>query len=181
MIHLFHSEKVALYPVFHSLQLVCRAKLFSTCALIHFFSRDPCWPMPSFFVTAAPQAPLFLSSMTPFSTQKPLSRIAALPVLSTFLHSRRSKLTAVPRFSCSGFCASFGQSFPSASSFLCILSLTAQQIARRSLPNGCGFLGTNVHLGQDQRLNHMLMLSSKQLTHEGVKFSCARSFNSSMS
>jgi hypothetical protein len=39
------------------------------------------------------------------------------------------------------------------------------------LPNGCGFLGTNIHPGHVQQLFQRDIDSSRQETQEGVKIS----------
>ena len=49
-----------------------------------------------------------------------------------------------------------------------------------SLPNGHGFLGTNIHPGQLYLFVHGLMDSSKQLTQLGVNCSVILAFHASM-
>ena len=73
-----------------------------------------------------------------------------------------------------------GESFPSTSSICQRIADNEQHTVWYSLPNGHGFLGTNIHRGQLYLFVHVLMDSSKQLTQLGVYCSVILAFHVSM-
>jgi hypothetical protein len=62
-----------------------------------------------------------------------------------------------------------GRFLPSTSSMAYIMPLKPQQREWYSLPIGWGFLGTNIHPGHVHWLVQTDILSSRQLTHPGLK------------
>ena len=116
-----------------------------------------------------PKTPFFLSSISPSKIQKPESKMTTFPVLKSRLQRRIIKPIVFPLSWCIGFGSSFGLSFPSTISSAKRMPLSPLHIVWYSFPNGWGFLGQNTQPGLDYLLYQILMLSSRQLTQEGVK------------
>ena len=128
-----------------------------------------------------PKNPFFLSSIIPSTTQKPKSKMTTFPVLKSSLQRRIIKPIVLPLSWCIGFGSSFGLSFPSTISSAKRMPLSPQHIVWYSFPNGWGFLGQNTHPGHAYLLYQILMLSSRQLTQEGVKICSMLLLNSARS
>ena len=132
-------------------------------------------------MSADAYTPLFFNSTISFKTQKPLSNttMEPLPKMGSKIHN--NKPTVFPRLLCFGFGCSpaRGASFPSTSSIPHIIPDMEQQTEWYSLPNRCGFLGTNIHPGHVYLFVHGLMLSFRHETHDGVNCSTIFLFHSS--
>ena len=132
-------------------------------------------------MSADAYTPLFFNYTMPFKTQKPLlnTTMEPLPKMGSRIHN--NKPTVFLRLLCFGFGCSpaRGASFPSTSSIPHKIPDMEQQTEWYSLPNGCGFLGTNILPGHVYLFVHGLMLSSRHETHDGVNCCAIFLFHSS--
>ena len=131
-----------------------------------------------FLIKAEAYTPHFLSSMMPFSTQNPLSRMTVIPLANIGSNTRSNNPAVFPSLWNFGSISDW-ESFPSTSSICQRMPDNEQHTVWYSLPNGHGFHGTNIHPGQLYLLVHVLMDLSKQLTQLGVNCSVMLVFHAS--
>ena len=132
-------------------------------------------------MSADAYTPLFFNSIILFNMMNPLSNTTTEPVVKMGAKIHNNIPTVFPWLLCFGVGCSTarGASFPSTSSIPHILPKVEQHTEWYSLPNGCDFLGTNIHPGHVYLLVNGLMLSSRHETHEGVNCSAMFLFHSS--
>ena len=112
----------------------------------------------------------FLNSMIPLRTQKPLSRMTTYPLWNMGVSIRSNNPTVDMSSNC---CCprALRRSLPSTRSIPHMIPEVQQQTIWYSLPNDHGLRGTNMNPGHVNLFVQTLMLSSRQFTYPGIKFS----------
>ena len=149
---------------------VAPTSLFSKCALMS-SPRMNLGQYHHFLIRALEKTPFFLNSMIPLRTQKPLSRMMTYPLWNMGVSIRSNNPTVEPMSSNCCCPRALGRSLPSTRSIPHMIPEVQQQTVWYSLPNGHGLQGTNMNPGHVNLFVQTLMLSSRQFTYPGIKFS----------
>ena len=125
---LFHTVNVELNIVHFTSPCVCCPNGLILEVFLDVITENILWPVPPFLISMEANTPFFLSSISSFNTQKPLSRITVLPEPQIGFINLISRPTIFLQSSYSFVQRSSRSSFPSTSSTWYIIPEIAQQM-----------------------------------------------------